>query len=184
MVASEPETHAGGGLLGWLIAGAVLAAVVSLILLGDSQVPPPLGRGAAAPDFTLPTLADPGAEVSLAGLRGHVVLVNFWATWCKPCEDEMPSMEQLYRRLAPKGFELIAVSVDEETAPVAEFQRRLSITFPIALDPQQATSRLYQTTGFPESLLVDRNGIIVERYVGPRDWSIYRERIERLIAGG
>ena len=184
MTAPESEEPpSSSGLLGWLLVSAVLAAVLSVILLGDSSVAPPLGRGVAAPDFTLATLED-GSELSLGDLRGRVVLVNFWATWCKPCEDEMPSMEQLYRQLSPRGFEMIAVSVDEERAPVEEFKRRMSITFPIVLDPSQATSRLYQTTGFPESLLVDQNGVVVERYVGPRDWSIYRGRIERLMAGG
>jgi peroxiredoxin len=180
---SENEQAApSGGLVGWVLSGAVLAAVLALILLGDSSAPAPLGRGAKAPDFTLPKLGD--GSVSLSDLRGRVVLVNFWATWCKPCEEEMPSMEQLYRRLQPRGFEMVAISVDDTTDPIDEFVERMSITFPIALDPGQKTARLYQTTGFPESLLVDRNGVVVERYVGPRDWSIYRERIERLMAGG
>lgn len=181
--ADSEQRATGSGLVTWIFVGAVLAAVLALILLGDTNVPAPLGRGAKAPDFSLQRLGG-GSEISLADLRGRVVLVNFWATWCKPCEDEMPSMEELYRRLGSKGFELVAVSVDEEVAPVEEFKERMSITFPIALDPSQATSRLYQTTGFPESLLVDREGVVVERYVGPRDWAIYRERIERLVAGG
>jgi cytochrome c biogenesis protein CcmG/thiol:disulfide interchange protein DsbE len=177
---SEPAEPGSSSLIGWMLGAVVLAAALALILLGDSKVPAPLRRGSVAPDFTLPALSD--ESISLESLRGRVVLVNFWATWCKPCEDEMPSMEALYRRLHPRGFEMVAVSVDETTAPIDEFVQRMSITFPIALDPTQETARLYQTTGFPESLLVDQQGIVVERYVGPRDWEIYRERIERLMA--
>ena len=161
----------------------MLAATLALILVSENRVPPPVGRGAPAPDFSLPTLGRQGS-ISLSGLRGHVVLVNFWATWCKPCEDEMPSMERLYRRLHRQGLEIVAVSVDEDPALVASFRDRLSISFPIVLDSAQEASRLYQTTGYPESLLIDEGGTIVERYVGPRDWAIYSDRIQRLISDG
>jgi peroxiredoxin len=166
-----------------VIGGAVLATALALILVSERHVPPLLGRGVAAPDFSLPTL-DGQSEISLSGLRGHVVLVNFWATWCKPCEEEMPSMERLYRRLHKQGFEIVAVSVDEDASIVESFRERLSISFPIVKDPDQQISGLYQTTGFPESLLIDEGGRIVERYVGPRDWAIYSDRIQRLISAG
>lgn len=161
----------------------VLVAALGLIWVGDSEVPAPVGRGVQAPDFDLPLLGRDERFV-LSEHRGQVVLVNFWATWCKPCEDEMPSMERLYRDLAPQGFELVAVSVDESPDEVAAFRDRLGVSFPIALDPSQEVSRSYQTQGFPESLLVDRDGTVVERYVGPREWSIYRPRIRSLIAEG
>ena len=159
----------------------VLAAALGLIWVGDSDVPAPVGRGGAAPDFDLPLLAD-GERFVLSEHRGRVVLVNFWATWCKPCEDEMPSMERLYRALAPDGFELVAISVDEDPEAVAAFRARTGVSFPIALDPSQEVSRLYQTQGYPESLLVDKQGRILERYVGPREWSIYERRLRELIA--
>ncbi len=166
-----------------MIGGGALAAALALILVSESHVPARVGRGSAAPDFSLSTLggSDP---ISLSALRGRVVLVNFWATWCKPCEDEMPSMERLYQRLHPEGLELVAVSVDQDVELVASFRERLAISFPIALDPDQRVSRLYQTTGFPESLLIDASGTVVERYVGPRDWEIYEPRVRRLITSG
>ena len=135
----------------------------------------------SAPGFRLDRLDGEG-PIALSDFRGRVVLVNFWATWCKPCEDEMFSMERLYRALHPSGFELVAVSVDEDPSDVAAFRDRMAISFPIALDPSQEVSRLYQTTGFPESLLVDRDGRVLERYVGPRDWGLYQERIRSLIS--
>ena len=161
----------------------MLATTLALILVSEDRVAAPVGRGDSAPDFSLPTL-DRQGSISLSGLRGHVVLVNFWATWCKPCEDEMPSMERLYRDLHKQGLEIVAVSVDEDPALVASFRDRLSISFPIVLDSGQEVSRLYQTTGYPESLLIDEGGTVVERYVGPRDWAIYNDRIQRLISAG
>ena len=170
---------------GWLLALVVLAAGAGLILTSEG-VPPPIGRGSAAPDFELPRLDD-SSQVSLSSLRGQVVLLNFWATWCKPCEDEMPAMERLYRGLRSEDFELVAVSVDDEKerGVVREFRERMAISFPIALDPAKSVSQLYQTMGFPESLLIDRDGRVVERYVGPRDWDhqVYAERIRELLAG-
>lgn len=160
---------------------AVFAIGIALILLGD-EVPSPLVRGTVSPDFELARL-DTSEASSLADYRGRVVLVNFWATWCKPCEDEMPAMERLYRELAPDGFELLALSVDKDPSEVAVFRDRMGITFPILLDTDEAVSRLYQTTGYPESLLVDREGRLVERYVGPREWDdrLYVERIRALL---
>ena len=181
---AEGGTGAGaaGQLVSWIAGGAVLAVALALIWMGDSGVPAPVGRGAKAPDFSLEVL-DGGEPFELAKARGQVVLVNFWATWCKPCEDEIPSMERLYRSLHPEGFELVAVSVDEDRKEVVAFRDRLGLTFPIALDPDQAVSHRYQTTGFPESLLVDRDGTVLERYVGPRDWSIYRDHVASLLPG-
>jgi peroxiredoxin len=164
-----------------LIVTLVVATGLGLVLLADGP-PPVLGRGAEAPDFELPRLME-APPVSIAALRGQVVLLNFWATWCKPCEEEMPAMERLYRELGPRGFELVAISVDDDSGPVKAFRERLDITFPIALDPEQKSTRLYQTMGFPESVLVDREGNIVERYVGPRDWDhpAFAERIAALL---
>ena len=116
----------------------------------------------------LPALSS--GEIALSQLQGQVVLINFWATWCKPCEAEMPAMERLYTQLRNSDFELLAVAVDVDKATVERFRDRLALTFPILLDPEQRVSNEYQTTGFPESLLIDRRGRVVERYVGPREW--------------
>lgn len=168
----------------WLVAGAVLVAALFAVLSGE-RVPPPLGRGSAAPDFELPRLSG-GAPVSLSGMRGAVVLVNFWATWCKPCEDEMPAMERLYGALQGQGFELLAVSEDDEPELVTEFVERLGVTFPILLDLDRSAAHAYQTFRFPESFLIDRDGRVVERYVGPKEWDApaYVDRIRRLLRDG
>jgi peroxiredoxin len=166
------------------VGAAVAAAAVFAVVFGRGA-PPPVGRGAPAPDFALERLAD-GASVRLSELRGRVVLVSFWATWCAPCEEEMPALERLYRELLPEGFELLAVSVDTDREVVRAFQQRLGISFPILLDPEQRVARDYQTFRFPESLLIDRDGFVIERYVGAKEWdaAAYVERIRRLLRGG
>jgi peroxiredoxin len=160
----------------------VLGLGAALVLIGD-PVEPQLVRGNRAPAFDLPRL-EGGGRVALEDLGGQVALVNFWATWCKPCEEEMPAMERLFSRLSPDGFQLVAIAVDEDTEDVRRFQERLGVSFPILLDPDQTVSRAYQTTGFPESLLVDVDGRIVERYIGPREWDHpdYVDRVRRLMA--
>ena len=168
----------------WLIALAIGAAAAFAILSG-SGAPVPVGRGSPAPEFTLDRLAG-GAPVSLSDLRGRVVLVNFWATWCKPCEDEMPAMERLYRALQAEGFELLAISVDRDPDEVSRFRERLGVSFPILLDPEQRVARAYLTFRFPESVLIAPDGAVVERYIGAKEWDAeaYVERIRRLLRPG
>jgi len=164
-----------------LIAAFVVGAALFSVFLSP-DAPPPIIRGVPAPPFELEHL-DTGESISLEGLGDRVVLINFWATWCKPCEDEMPAMERLYRALRPEGFELLAISVDDATEPVRTFRDRLALTFPILMDSDQEVAKRYQTYRFPESLLVDRNGIVIERYIGPREWDAeaYVSRIQRLL---
>jgi peroxiredoxin len=168
----------------WLIALAVGAAAAFAILSGPGE-PAPVGRGSPAPEFTLERLSD-GAPVTLSDLRGKVVLLNFWATWCKPCGDEMPAMERLYRALRSEGFELLAVSVDQDLDEVGRFRERLGLSFPILLDPQQRVARAYLTFRFPESLLIAPDGVVLERYIGAKEWDaeVYVERIRRLLRAG
>ena len=164
--------------------GALLALGVAWLVVSADSSLPPADVGAPAPDFTLPDLD--GREHSLASQRGQVVLVNFWATWCKPCEDEMPAMERLYQELRPGGFQLIAVSVDDRIEQVREFQERMALSFTILHDPEKRAADRYQSFRYPESFLVDRQGTLVARYIGPREWDTpaYRDRIRRLVEAG
>jgi peroxiredoxin len=162
---------------------AAVAAVVFLVLLVAEPAPDPIRPGQPAPGFELPLLD--GTQISLASLRGRVVLLNFWATWCKPCEAEMPAMQRLHTALAGSDFALLAVSTDAGRDEVARFQQKMGLTFPIALDPSKHVSNEYQSYRFPESYLIDREGRILSRYIGPRDWDspIYVDRIRRVIGG-
>jgi peroxiredoxin len=128
------------------------------------------GKGVPAPNFTFPGLD--GKKVSLADYKGKVVLLNIWATWCAPCVAEMPSMQKLYQELKHEDFELLAVSVDESGAEaITPFMEKHKLSFPVLLDPRGDIKSLYQVTGITESFLIDKDGIIVEKVIGPRDWA-------------
>ena len=131
---------------------------------------PRLGKGAPAPDFSLPDLD--GKMVSLAGYKGKVVFLNIWATWCAPCVEEMPSMEKLYQELKDEAFEILAVSIDESgVKTVLPFMKKHKLSFPALTDTEGIFKSLYQTTGVPETFIIDKDGIIIEKAIGPRDWA-------------
>jgi len=131
---------------------------------------PRLGKGVRAPDFTLSGLD--GKMISLADYQGKVVLLNIWATWCPPCVEEMPSMERLYQAMKGTDFEILAVSIDASGAEaVRPFMKKHRLSFTALADPRGAIRSLYQTTGVPESFIIDKNGMIVEKVIGPRDWA-------------
>lgn len=140
--------------------------------------------GARAPDIRLVHLGT-GDSVSLRErYAGKVTLVNIWATWCVPCKVEMPSMEQLYTSLAPRGFAIAAVSIDEGAPEeVKAFGSELGLTFDLLQDRSTAIQQLYQTTGVPESYLLNREGVIVKRVIGAHDWNspVNRALVERLL---
>ena len=127
------------------------------------------GRPLTAPDFALTTPS--GAAVSLKQFRGKVVLLNFWATWCPPCVREMPSMEALFQKFKPRGFTVLAVSLDEKGAAVVKpFLKKYRLTFPVALDPDSGISGRYGARDLPSSFLIDAQGRVVAAAKGERDW--------------
>jgi len=126
--------------------------------------------GYAAPDFTSRNLH--GHTTGLSSLRGKVVLINFWATWCDPCRAEMPSMEALYGSQKRNDFEILAVSIDTgNPETVHDYVREFGFRFPILLDNHLVVNRLYQVRMLPSSFLIDRKGIIREVILGARDWN-------------
>jgi len=130
----------------------------------------PAMPGYAAPEFTALDLS--GEERRLSEYRGKVVFLNIWATWCPPCKQEMPSMEYMYNKLKGPDFEILAVSIDREGSSVVKpFVRRLNLSFPILLDTEGKIAELYKITGVPETFIIDREGTIVEKVIGPRNWS-------------
>jgi peroxiredoxin len=122
----------------------------------------------AAQDFTLPLLG--GQRFRLAEQRGRVVLVNFWATWCPPCREEMPSMERLWRRHRDRGFVLLAISLDADPKVVPPFVKQYGLTFPVALDPGLDVANAYGVRALPASFIVDRGGLVAALALGPRNW--------------
>jgi cytochrome c biogenesis protein CcmG/thiol:disulfide interchange protein DsbE len=138
--------------------------------------------GSRAPEFSLPPL-DGGPPLRLEDARGSILLLNFWATWCKPCEEEMPAMERLHRDLGPRGLRLWAISVDAGRDEVVAFRDRLGLTFPILHDPDRTVADRYQSFRYPETWVVGRDGTLLARFIGPRDWDapLYRERFDQLL---
>jgi peroxiredoxin len=123
-----------------------------------------------APDFSFPGLD--GKMVRLSDYKGKVVLLNIWATWCPPCVDEMPSMEKLYRKFKEQDFEILAVSIDESgPKAVAPFMKNNRLTFPALIDSDGTIKSVYKITAIPESFIIDKQGVVVRKIVGPLDWA-------------
>ncbi|MBI3637060.1 MAG: TlpA family protein disulfide reductase [Candidatus Rokubacteria bacterium] len=125
-------------------------------------------RVKAAQDFTLPLAS--GKKFRLAEHRGKVVFINFWATWCPPCREEMPAMERLYREHRDAGFVMVAVSLDADAKVVPPFLSQHPFTFPVALDPKMEVANAYGVRGLPSSFIVDARGNLTALALGPRKW--------------
>ena len=159
------------------IAGTVLCLMVAVAGLGGAAAPdilPVAERnvvklGEPAPNFQLPDLN--GRLVTLSDLRGKVVLLNFWATWCGPCRVEMPAMEQLYQTFLPKDFEILAVSIDAQGVAVTRpFQQEYHLTFPILHDADYRIGLIYGARSIPMTFLIDRQGVVRHQIFGARNW--------------
>ena len=153
-----------------LTAAAILALVFGIVWMQSSKYEP-LTVGKVAPDFDLPELED--TYVRLSDFRGKVVFLNFWATWCKPCREEMPSMEVLYRNFKQDGLVVLAVSIDRVTTKqeIPPFVKSLNLTFPVLIDSWGQTDKRYKLMGVPETYIIDQQGILREKVIGPRDWT-------------
>jgi peroxiredoxin len=154
-----------------IIVIAVLAVVGALFLFGQNggQRVRIVQVGDRAPEFQLPSLD--GRTVNLSSYRGKVVMVHFWATWCPPCVEEIPTLERLYRVYFGRDLEILAVSVDEGGAgAVGQFMQKNRFALPVLLNSDQSVSRAYGTFKFPETYLVDREGVVRRKIIGAADW--------------
>jgi len=128
----------------------------------------PMSDSAPTPDFTLP---DPtGKKVSLKDFRGKLVMLNFWASWCAPCREEMPTMERLYQEFKSKGFVIVAVDVKDKRTDALAFIKELKLTFPVVFDPDGQVGLLYGAWGLPATYLIGLRGEGLARMWGPADW--------------
>ena len=153
----------------------VLLGLLGFCLAACSSPPPtpsggPPAVGQAAPDFTLSDLN--GKAFALSALRGKVVIVNFWATWCPPCRAEMPSMELLHRELGDEGLVLLAVNIEKDgRQTVSKFLATSPHSFPVLLDDQEEIQKRYGVYKFPESFVIRKDGVIDDKVVGAIDWA-------------
>ena len=144
----------------FLFAGMMVVGLVGL--LGMAARPPLVGG--PAPEIMLKNLQ--GQEVRLSDLRGKIVLLNFWATWCKPCKDEMPAMQASYDKLRDQGLVVLAINELEDTEKVIEHVRKHGHTFPVVMDHDNVVANRYGVVGLPASFIVDRQGIVREQIMG------------------
>ncbi len=116
-------------------------------------------------------MTDSDRTVQLSQLKGQVVLLNFWATWCPPCVEEMPSLVQMQNRLKGKGITVLAVSIDVDEKAYHQFVKEHGVNLLTVRDPDQKTPNLYGTHGWPETYVIDRNGVIRRKFIGAVDWT-------------
>ena len=168
----------------WLILGGVgLVVLLGVVILITTPSRTTLPR--PAPDFLLPDMR--GQAVRLSQLKGKVILLNVWATWCGPCRKEMPTMEALAHKLSGEDFVLLAVSQDVDGAvTVKPYLQEGGYTFPVLLDLQGEVGRKYGVTGYPETFVIDRQGQVVYHHIGYNDWAQpqIEETLRRLIQQG
>jgi peroxiredoxin len=153
---------------------AVKILVLFLILGGAVflalrlRQPRPVDIGERAPDFTLPALTQ--GSLSLHDFSRHVVVLNFWATWCPPCVEETPGLEKFAEQMRLEGVAVMGVSVDQDVAALQTFAAQQQLSFPILRDPNQSVANRYGTFQFPETYIIDQEGRVAEKLIGAVDW--------------
>lgn len=146
----------------------VACLCLTFFLVACGQRPKVAEIGKLAPDFTL--VDRHGKTWNLSELKGQVVFVNFWATWCQSCLEEMPSMERLYRLMPTDKFKMLAILSRDEPAFADIVAAKLKVTFPVLIDPDNKAGQAYGLTGVPETYIIDTQGVLREKFMGPVQW--------------
>lgn len=172
--------------LQWVAVGGIIAGLgAGAWILSHADKVEGVSVGAPAPDYRVIDLASNDSISLRSRLKGHVTIINIWATWCVPCRLEMPSMEKLYREFKDRGFQIAAVSIDKgDPKVIRDFAKEYGLTFDLLHDPSGDIQALYRTTGVPESFVVDRRGMVVKWLIGGYDWTapVQRTLIDRLLS--
>lgn len=138
--------------------------------------------GDVAPDFTLTALD--GKQVNISSLRGQVILLDFWATWCAPCKTEVPRFVQFHKELGPKGFQVIGISMDDSDAPVRKFYSEYKMTYPVAMGTEAVATQYGGVLGLPLTFLIGRDGRILAKYEGSANLDEMASDIEKALNEG
>jgi peroxiredoxin len=148
----------------------ILLLILGIVAIVAARLrsPRPVDIGETAPEFTLPALTQ--GSLSLRDFRRHVVVLNFWATWCPPCVEETPGLEQFAEKMRAQGVTVIGVSVDQDAGAVQTFAAQQHLSFPIARDSDRSIASRYGTFQFPETYIIDRDGKVAEKLIGAVDW--------------
>jgi cytochrome c biogenesis protein CcmG/thiol:disulfide interchange protein DsbE len=148
--------------------GAIVLGLTLLALCGCYSGTRPSRIGMAAPDFAV---RDSDRTVTLSQFRGQVLVLNFWATYCAPCVEEIPSLVQMQQRMKSKGVTVLAVSIDVDENNYRRFLREHSVNLLSVRDPDQKSNSLYGTSKIPETYIIDRNGVVRRKFIGAVDWT-------------
>jgi peroxiredoxin len=169
-----------------LIFFTVVGLLAALAIYQELEGPGPTLQGSQAPEFELKNFE--GETVRLSDFRGKLVFLNFWATWCGPCIDELPAMMEMKKAFAGRPFEMLGISFDTSWDEVNSYLDENGIELSTVLDPAQINRVEFRTTGVPETFLIDGNGMVLKKYIGPWTWDSpnmiaevegYLERVER-----
>ena len=146
----------------------LLALSMMMLATGCYSGSRPPRVGSPAKDFSL---RDSDRNVNLAQFRGQVLVLNFWATWCPPCEEELPSLMRMQDRLRARGITVLGVSIDVDGDAYHRFLQQRGVNFMTIRDPEQKIPSLYGTSGWPETYIIDRQGVMRRKFVGAVDWT-------------
>ena len=159
----------------WSVVLVVIVVLGAALGIGSHMMKDelfPVNVGSTAPDFRAKVLGQ-NRYKTLADYKGQVVILNIWATWCGPCQVEIPTLEKLYQEYSGKGLKLVAVSIDDYVSEdsIRAFARNFGMTFEVLHDSTHAIERQYQATGYPETFVIGKEGTIRKKWIGPDDWS-------------
>lgn len=165
-----------------LIYGVVALCLLGLYVAGrrTAQKPKPTDSGNAAPDFAVPDID--GKKLSLSAYKGKVVLLDFWATWCTPCREEIPHFVEMQQKYEPQGFQVIGISMDDDAKPVREFYQKYKMNYPVAVGDDKLAQSFGGVMGLPVNFLIDRDGRIVAKYLGATETSVFDKAVGDLLA--
>jgi cytochrome c biogenesis protein CcmG/thiol:disulfide interchange protein DsbE len=164
-----------------LVIVAGVAVVLAWILLRPPSADHKVGTDLRpAPDFTLTDLS--GNKVSLSNYRGKVVLLDFWATWCAPCKEEIPHFVDMQNRYGPRGLQVIGISMDDDEKPVRAFQQQFKMNYPVAVGTTSLAEQYGGVLGLPITFVIDPDGRIVSRHIGQTSAEVFEGEVQKLLA--
>lgn len=161
------------------IAGIAVAFCVYFVAGSARRNPHKVTKGALAPDFSLPLLT--GGNLELSAYRGKVVLLDFWATWCDPCREEIPRFVDLQDKYGSQGLQIIGVSMDDDPAPVRDFYQRFNMNYPVIMGNAKVGGAYGGVLGLPIAFVIARDGRIYAKHIGATDISVFEKEIVGLL---
>ena len=164
-----------------LIYGIVALCLLGLYIAGrrTAAEPKPAAAGNAAPDFTVADIN--GHKLTLSDYRGKVVLLDFWATWCTPCREEIPHFVEMQEKYGPQGFQVVGISMDDDAKPVREFYQEYKLNYPVAVGDDKLADKFGGVFGLPINFVIDREGRIRSRHPGATDVSVFDREVSDLL---